>query len=117
MADGVDITAGSGTTISTDDRSHGHVQRFSRIGATSLTTGQAAPTNSAANIVAARDTRQRLVLVNHGSVDVFVGPATVTTANGLKIPPGASLTLYTTVAVQGITASGTGSIHYAEEYE
>lgn len=121
MADNVNITAGSGTAIGTDERtinaSPVHIQRVIDQGATAIATGQAAPTSTAANIVAVRDTRKRLVLVNHGSVDVFVGPATVTTANGLKITPGASLVLYTTAAVQGITAATTGAIHYVEEYD
>jgi hypothetical protein len=67
--------------------------------------------------VAARDTRKDLTLINHGTVDVYVGLATVTTANGVKLPPGAALVIRTTAAVQGITASGTGSVHYIEEYD
>jgi len=85
-------------------------------GAANIATAQAAPTTTAANIVAVRATRTRLILVNHGTVDVYVGPATVTTANGLKISPGASLAVVVTSAVQGITASGTGAIHSLEEY-
>lgn len=121
MADNVAITAGSGTTVGTDERTIAavavHVQRTDEQGGSSIANGQAAPTTTAANIVAARDTRKRLVLVNHGSVDVYVGIATVTAANGVKIPPGASLTIHTTAAVQGITAAGTGSIHFVEEYD
>lgn len=121
IADNVAITAGSGTTISTDERTINsvtvQVQRIVGIGSTAVATGQAAPTGTAGTLVAARETRNRLVLTNFGSVDVYIGPATVTTSNGHKIPPGASLTLYTTALVQGITSSGTGSIHYVEEYD
>lgn len=121
MADNVAITAGSGTTVGTDERTINsvavQVQRVNEQGSTAIATGQDATDGTAGNIVAARDTRKRLVLVNAGTIDVYVGPATVTTANGVKIPPGASLTLYTTAAVQGITASGTGAVHYLEEYD
>lgn len=121
MADNVAITAGSGTTIATDERTINattvQIQRVVGIGSTAIATGQAAPTGTAGTLVAARDTRNRLVLTNFGTQDVFVGPATVTTSNGHKIPPGASLTLYTTALVQGITSSGTGSVHYVEEYD
>lgn len=121
MADNVAITAGSGTNIATDERTINattvQIQRVVGIGSTAIATGQAAPTGTAGTLVAARDTRNRLVLTNFGTQDVFVGPATVTTSNGHKIPPGASLTLYTTALVQGITSSGTGAVHYIEEYD
>lgn len=121
MADNVAITAGSGTTIATDERTINattvQIQRVVGIGSTAIATGQAAPTGTAGTLVAARDTRNRLVLTNFGTQDVYVGPATVTTSNGHKVPPGASLTLYTTALVQGITSSGTGSVHYVEEYD
>lgn len=121
MADNVAITAGSGTTVATDERTINattvHVQRTDEIGASAIASGQAAPTSTAATLVAARETRKRLILVNQGTVDVYVGPATVTTSNGLKIPAGAALTLYTTALIQGITSSGTGAIHYIEEYD
>ena len=121
MADNVGINTGTGATAATDERTIAgaavHVQRVDEQGSTAIANGQVTPTNVAANIVAARDTRKRLILVNHGSVDVYIGTATVTTANGLKLPPGASITLRTTAAVQGITSSGNGVIHYVEEYD
>jgi hypothetical protein len=121
LADNVAITAGAGTNVATDERSINsvtvHVQRVGEIGAAAIANGQTAPTNSAANIVAARETRKTVTLVNHGSVDVYVGAATVTTANGVKVPAGASITIPTTAAVQGITASGTGAVHYVETYD
>lgn len=84
---------------------------------TSINAGQAAPTNTAANIVDFSAPRRRITLVNHGSVDVYLGEATVTTSNGLNLKVGASITLETQAAIQGITASGTGAIHYIEEYD
>ncbi len=121
MADNVAITAGSGTTIGTDERTINsvavQVQRVNEQGSTALANGQVAPTTGAATLVAARDTRKRLILLNIGTVPVYVGIATVTTANGLPIAVGASLTLYTTALIQSITASGTGNIAYIEEYD
>lgn len=67
--------------------------------------------------MAARETRKFLTLINHGSVDVYIGVATVTTSNGLKLPPGAAIDLPTTALIQAITASGTGAIHYIEGYD
>lgn len=121
MADNVAITAGSGTTIGSDERSinstNVQIQRVDEIGSSAFATGQVAPTNSAATLLAARDTRKTCVFVNHGTVDVYVGPATVTTSNGLKLPPGASLEFPCTALIQAITASGTGSVHYLEVYD
>lgn len=93
------------------------ISAVSPVGATNVATGQAAPTNSAATLVASRATRTRLTLVNRGSVSVYVGPATVTTANGVELKPGESMTFEVAgTTLQGITASGTGNIHYWEEY-
>ena len=58
-----------------------------------------------------------MTFTNFGSVDVYIGPATVTTSNGHKIPPGGSIDVYTTALIQAITPSGTGSIHYIEIYD
>lgn len=121
MADNVDITAGSGTVIATDERTinsiAAQVQRVDEIGSSAIANGQAAPTTSAATLVAARDTRKRLILENVGQVAVWIGIATVTTANGLMLPIGASITLRTTALIEGITATGTGAIAYIEEYD
>lgn len=123
MADNVAITAGSGTIVATDERtinsSSVHIQRVDEQGATAIASGQAAPTTSSGStaIASARETRKRIVLVNHGIVDVYIGATGVTTSTGLKLAVGASVTLYTTAAVYGVTASGTGAIHYIEEYD
>ena len=93
------------------------ISQVQPVGATNVVTGRAAPTNSAATLVASRATRTRLTMVNRGSVSVFVGPATVTTANGVELKPGESMTFNMAgTTLQGITASGTGNIHYWEEY-
>lgn len=126
MADNVAITAGSGTTVATDERTinavAAHVQRVVDQGAGTIANGQTTISNTAANIAAARDTRKRIVIVNQQTVAVYVGIATVTTGNGLRLDSGASVTLYTQAAVQGITAaaytaSGDLKVHYIEEYD
>lgn len=120
MADNLNLASLTGNAA-TDERTINsatvHVQRVGEIGSTAIATSQGAPTNSAATLVAARETRKRVVFVNRGSVSVFVGPATVTTGNGVEIKPGESLTSYSTALFQGITAAGTGNIHILEEYD
>ena len=121
MADNVAITAGSGTTVGTDERTINsvavQVQRVDEQGSTALANGQVAPTNTAATLLAARDTRKRVTFLNTGSVNVYIGIATVTTANGFVLAPGAAITLNTQALVQAITASGTGAVSYVEEYD
>lgn len=123
MADNVDITPGSGATVGTDERviagNTVQVQRMDEQGSTSISTSQVTPTTTAATLIAKRDTRKRVIITNNGSVDVYVGPATVTTANGFKIPPGYTLTLRTIALIQAIIASGTmvGSVHITEEFD
>lgn len=124
MADNVAITAGSGTTVGTDERTINsvvvQVQRVDEQGSTAIATAQVNISNTAATLVAARDTRKRVVIVNRQSTAVFVGPATVTTSNGFQIDPGASLTVYTTALIQGITAAASGAseeVSILEEYD
>lgn len=124
MADNVAITAGAGTTVGTDERSinstNVQVQRVDEQGSTAIATAQSNVTNSAATLIAARDTRKRVVIINRQAAAIFVGPATVSTANGVQIDPGASLTLYTTALIQGITAAGSAAgdkTHTLEEYD
>ncbi len=123
MADNVAISAGTGTTVATDERTINavavQVQRVDEQGSTAIATGQVVLTTTAGTFVAARDTRKRLIIRNNASTDVWLGPATVTTANGFRLEVGASLTLSTTALVQGIIASGTmtGDVDYVEEYD
>ena len=120
MADNRDLASLTGNAAS-DERTINsvtvHVQRVGEIGSTALANGQVAPTGTAATLLAARETRKRVIFLNVGTVAVYLGIATVTTANGFKLDPGASITLYTTALVQAITASGTGAVHYIEEYD
>jgi hypothetical protein len=123
VADNVAITAGSGTAVAADERTIAattvYVQRVSEIGSTAIAVARITPTTSPATLVAARDTRKRLVITNNSNTTVYVGPATVSTANGYPIGVGYTLTLYTTILVQCIIASGTASADVAcvEEYD
>jgi hypothetical protein len=124
MADNVAITAGSGTNISSDERTINsvtvQVQRVNDIGAATLANGQVNISNSAVTLLAARETRKRVTFVNRMPVAVFIGIATVTTANGFQLDPGAAITLHTTALIQGITSAataGTVYVHYIEEYD
>jgi hypothetical protein len=109
MADTVAITAGSGTTISTDERTINsvaqHVQRFVPLGGSTLANAHVTVTNTATEIRAATDTQHCVTIVNYQTVPVYVGAATVTTSTGFRLDPGASVTLHTTAAVQGITSA------------
>ena len=123
MADNVPITAGSGTNVATDERTIAattvHIQRVGEIGSATLANGQVVPTTTAATLVAARETRKRLVIQNTGACTIYCGIATVTTANGFAVPPQATLTLYTTALVQAIIATGSTGANtaYWEEYD
>ena len=109
MSDTVAITAGSGTTISTDERTINataqHVQRIVPLGGSSLANGHVTVTNTATEIRAATETQHCVVIVNYQTVPIYVGGATVTTSNGFRLDPGASVSLHTTAAVQGITSA------------
>lgn len=98
------------------------VQRIVPIANTAMANGQVTVTNSATTIVAARETRQSVVIVNRQTVAVWVGIATVTTANGLRLDPGDAVTVLANVLIQGITSaaySGTGDalVQYVETYD
>lgn len=124
MADDVPITAGSGTTIGADERTINSasvkVQRVVSEGGTALATGQVTPTASAATLLAARETRKDVTFYNGTNMVVYIGPATVTTANGFALPPGAGLTIRTTALLQNIVATVTGLtgvVSYVESYD
>lgn len=97
----------------------GDVDVLTQIGAANLANGQVSVTTTAGNVVASRATRRAVTIVNHGTTDVYLGVATVTTSNGILLTgtKGAAVTLFTTAAVQGIVAAGTQTVSYIEEYD
>lgn len=84
----------------------------------SIASAQVSVTTTAATVVASRAGRRSLLIVNHGTTDVWLGPATVTAVNGVLLPgvKGASISIPTTALVQGIVASGTQTVSYIEVF-
>jgi hypothetical protein len=121
VADNVAITAGAGTNVAADERTIAaatvQVQRVGEIGGTAVATAQTNISNSAATLVAARDTRKAVTFLNLMSRSVFIGPATVTTANGFELQAGAWITRPTTALIQGITAAASGATEYVMVWE
>jgi hypothetical protein len=125
MADDVAVTAGSGTTIGADERTINSVavkvQRVVVEGGTAFATGQVSISNTAVSLLAARETRKHVIFVNRQLEAVYIGPATVTTANGLQLDPGDSIEFDTTALIQGITSAATvdatREVHYLESYD
>ena len=126
MADNVAVTAGSGTNVATDERTIAattvHVQRVGEIGSGTGAVAQTSISNTSAAIVAARDTRKRVIIINRQTVAVYISTGTADTTTCPRLDPGDSMTLYTTSAVNGITsaaytASGDAKVHSIEEYD
>src|SRR3990172_6990764 len=91
MADTVPITAGSGTVISTDERTIAtvaqHVQRVAPHGSPNITVGQVTISNTSAAIIAVDGTRHSVTIVNRQTVAVFIDDATATTS-AFRLGPG-----------------------------
>lgn len=125
MADGVDLPA-SGVKAATDDRTIGgvaqHVQRIVQIGSTIGAGAQVTISSTSAAIVAARDTRSGVLIVNRQSVSVFINVGGTATTADFELAPGDAIVLPTTVAINGITSAaytavGTAKVHYIELYD
>ena len=65
--------------------------------------------SDATMIVSADTTRKSLLVRNHGSTVIFVGPSGVTNSNGYKIQPKQSIYLNTVGAVYAAADSSIGS--------
>lgn len=123
MADNVAITAGTGTTIGTDQRTINsvavQVQRTDEQGSTAIANGQVSvdTTSGGVEVVAARDTRKSVLIRNGGSVAIYVGQGTVSSANGFLLNPGEAITVRTTAQVKAIAASTSATTYYLEEYD
>lgn len=129
MADNVAITAGSGTTIGTDDVGGVQIQRVKNtwgvdgtatdvaatataalpvmtIGGGTNVGAQVTVTNSSTQIVASDTDRRFVLLLNLQTVAVYIDPSGGTaTTSMFRLDPGASLTLPVTTAVTGITSA------------
>lgn len=123
MADNVAITAGSGTTVGTDERTINavavQVQRVDEQGSTAIANGQVTvdTTSGGVTVAAARDTRKSILVRNRGTVVVYFGTGTVSASNGFPLDAGEAMTIQTTAAVKAIAASGSATVAYLEEYD
>ena len=88
-------------------------------GADNIATNQVSITSAATAIVAARSTRRSVLIINHGTTDVYIGGAAVTTSTGILLAgtEGAAIGIGTTAAVYGIVASGSQTVSYIEVYD
>jgi len=79
-------------------------------------TGQATVGTTATMIAAARPGRKDIVIINHGTADVFVGGAVVTTGTGALLigVKGAGLSITSEGPVYGVIGSGTQPVSYVE---
>lgn len=86
------------------------------IGATNIASTQATA-GAAATLVAARATRKQVTIKNiDTSLTVFIGPATVTAANGMQLLAGESITVTWTGLIQVFAASGSPVVCVWDEY-
>lgn len=92
------------------------VQPITRVGAT-LNTNQISVGSTSTLILAANANRKRLVLINMGTTNVFIGNIGVTIGTGQLLLgiAGYIIPLYFTGAVYGIVGTGTQTIAYLEE--
>lgn len=88
-------------------------------GSSEFVTGQVTIAATSTEIVPARATRRSITITAIGTTDSYIGADGVTTATGLLLVgiKGGSFTFETTQAIYGITASGSQSISYWEEYD
>lgn len=87
-------------------------------GAPNIANGQVTASGTAATLVAARATRRGVTMKNLDTViTVYVGVATVTTANGMPLRAGESMSIDSTALVQVIAASGSPVVAYLETYD
>lgn len=119
MADDVAVTAGSGTTIATQDRSARHFQQVIPAGADTIVSGRATVTTTAAEAIAARSNRvgvQILALTSNTAI-VDVGDTSTASGSDFPLEPGASIYIPTEDAIWADAASGTQTLAYIEYYD
>ena len=87
-------------------------------GSATIATGQVSVAATATLIVAARSGRAKVLIVNHGSTDIYVGASGAATNTGALLlgVPGAVFEIETAAAVYGIASSGSQTVSYVEEY-
>ena len=91
------------------------------VGAANVASAQISIGVSATAIVAARTGaagtgRVAVTLFNNGAATVYLGGSSVTTSNGMILPPGASMTINATAAIYGISGAAGQTISAMESY-
>lgn len=86
-------------------------------GGATITAGQVTLSTTAAQVLAASSTRRRMILRNNdAAINIFLGPAGVTAANGILVKPGdPPLPISSTAAVFAVAASGTPVVSWLNE--
>jgi hypothetical protein len=117
VADAVWSGTGNGTVISILKGIYSYSAAISQK-PTSIATAQATVGTTATQIVAARAGRGSVRIVNHGTTDVFIGAAGVTTTTGTLLQGviGYSVTIDGGAAVFGIVATGTQVVSALEAF-
>lgn len=95
-----------------------HRERITANGSEDYATGQTALSGTAAQIVAARKNRKAVLVINHGSVPVFLGKVGVTAATGVRLSPqdGAGIVVPTAAALYGITGGAGTTVSFLETF-
>jgi hypothetical protein len=76
-----------------------------------------ATSTTAGTVAVARPTRASLTIKNiDGTITVYIGPATVSSTNGMEILAGESITVTAPILWQVIAASGTPNVQIIDEY-
>jgi hypothetical protein len=126
MAARVAITAPNSDALAVIPNADGSLNVNTSGGTTAagaIATAQVSVANLATLIAAARTGppgtgRVAITIENSGTTDVFIGLSNVTTGTGILLPgvKGAALTIPTTAAVYGITASASQTVTVLESY-
>lgn len=120
MADNVSVTAGTGTTLLTDEKTvngtTGHVQRVTTGSAPSGAYGAVSVTTSATTIKAANYERTQIdVTPTNG--DIYIGfDSSVTTSTGFLVPSGGSWSNTSYLGAVYAIAAATTNVRYLETY-
>lgn len=83
-----------------------------------LAATQATVATTATVVCPGRSNRKAATIVNHGTVDVFLGNSDVATTTGVLLSgvKGTSLTISTTAPIYGIVAAGTQAVSCVGAY-
>lgn len=93
------------------------VPHAAKVVGAAIASGQVSVGTTATQIVAANTSRIRLLIVQHGTTDVYLGGSTVSTTTGLLLAgtKGNQIVLRTTAAVYGIVGAGSQTVSFIEE--